>query len=104
MGRRAPARPPQRLWPFCESTQEAMLENRVDLHFFWPAVCGELQTTAKLRPVDRVSGGQFVRSLHRSRVHTESRARGARQASSESVNRQRGGERVACANLQRAAR
>ena len=32
MGRRAPARPPQRLWPFYESTQEAMLENRVDLH------------------------------------------------------------------------
>ena len=38
MGRRAPARPPQRLWPFYESTQEAMLENRVDLHFFWSAV------------------------------------------------------------------
>ena len=78
MGRRAPARLPQRLWPFYESTQEAMLENRVDLHFFWPAVCGELQTTAKLRPVDRVSGGQFVRSLRRSRVCAQYRARGPR--------------------------
>ena len=51
-----------------------------------PSACGELQTTAKLRPVDRVSGGQLVRSLRHSRVHTESRARGTRQASSERVN------------------
>ena len=77
---------PERLFPFYESTQEVKLENRADLHFSWTAVCGELQTTAKLRPVDRVSGGQFVRSLRRSRVHAEYRARGARQASSDRVN------------------
>ena len=49
----------------------AVLERRADLQFYWPAACGELQTPAKLRPVDRVSGSQFLRSLRRSRVHAE---------------------------------
>ena len=57
-----------------------------------PAACGELQTTAKPRTVDRVSGGQFARSPRRSRVHAEYRARGARPASSHRVNRPPGAD------------
>ena len=95
---------PERLFPFYESTQEVKLENRADLHFSWTAVCGELQTPVKPRTVDRVSGGQFVRSLPRSRVHAGSRARGARQASSERVNRQPGAKWALRANSLRAAR
>ena len=65
----------------------AVLERRADLQFYWPVASGELQAPAKLRPVDRVSGSQFVRSLRRSRVRAEYRARGARPASSDRVNR-----------------
>ena len=36
-----------------------------------PAASGELPRMSKRRTVGRVSTGQFVRSLRRSRVHTE---------------------------------
>ena len=67
-------------------------ERRAARKKFRPAACGELQTTAKPRTVDRVSGGQFARSLRRSRVHAEYRARGARPASSHRVNRPPGAD------------
>ena len=53
-------------------------ERRAARPNFWPAACVELQATAKLRPVDRVSSGQFARSLRRSRVRAQYRARGPR--------------------------
>ena len=37
----------------------------------WPAACGELPTMTKLRPVNRVSAGQFVRTLPHSHAHTD---------------------------------
>ena len=46
--------------------------------FLRPAACGELQTTGKPRTVGRVSSGQFARSLRRSRVRAQYRARAAR--------------------------
>ena len=67
-------------------------ERRAARKKFRPAACGELQTTAKPRTVDRVSGGQFARSPRRSRVHAEYRARGARPASSHRVNRPPGAD------------
>ena len=82
----------------------AVLERRADLQFYWPAACGELQTPAKLRPVDRVSGSQFLRSLRRSRVHAEYRARGARPASSDRVNRPPGADWAPLATSPPAAR
>ena len=67
-------------------------ERRAARKKFRPAACGELQTTAKPRTVDRVSGGQFARSPRRSRVHAEYRARGARPARSHRVNRPPGAD------------
>ena len=82
----------------------AVLERRADLQFYWPVASGELQAPAKLRPVDRVSGSQFVRSLRRSRVRAEYRARGARPASSDRVNRPPGADWAPHAALPPAAR
>ena len=70
----------------------AVLERRADLQFYWPVASGELQAPAKLRPVDRVSGSQFVRSLRRSRVRAEYRARGARPVSCGRVHRPPGAD------------
>ena len=53
-------------------------ERRAAQQNFWPAACGELQATAKTRTVGRVIGGQFARSLRRSRVRAQYRARGPR--------------------------
>ena len=36
----------------------------------WPATCGELPTTIKLRPVDRVSADPCVRSVAHTHAHT----------------------------------
>ena len=53
-------------------------ERRAAQQNCWPAACGELQATAKPRTVGRVSSGQFARSLRRSRVRAQYRARGPR--------------------------
>ena len=53
-------------------------ERRAAQQNFWPAACGELQATAKPRTVGRVSSGHFARSLRRSRVRAQYRARGPR--------------------------
>ena len=55
-----------------------MPERRAAQQNCWPAACGELQATAKPRTVGRVSSGQFARSLRRSRVRAQYRARGPR--------------------------
>ena len=71
-----------------------MPERRAAQQNFWPAACGELQAAAKPRTVGRVSGGQFARSLRRSRVHAQYRARAAWPASSGRVNRPPGADWV----------
>eukprot|EP00964_Phaeocystis_antarctica_P026336 scaffold14836_cov31-Phaeocystis_antarctica.AAC.2 len=53
-------------------------KRRAARQFLRPEACGELQTTGKPRTVGRVSSGQFARSLRRSRVRAQYRARGPR--------------------------
>eukprot|EP00964_Phaeocystis_antarctica_P047496 scaffold27466_cov48-Phaeocystis_antarctica.AAC.2 len=57
---------PDRQWP-SPCRVKACAEPSCD----WPAACSELQTTIQLRPVDRVSAGQFDRSEAHSHTPTE---------------------------------
>ena len=57
----------------------AVPKARTDRRRDGPAACGELQTTIKLRPVDRVSAGQCACSVARTYARTKPWARAARQ-------------------------
>ena len=74
----APDGPAATQYPVGDGPLQLDPERRAARQFLRPSACGELQTTGKPRTVGRVSSGQFARSLRRSRVRAQYRARGPR--------------------------